>query len=98
MENNFLGSRSGFPHKGVFLTKVIKASIVAFIKTKTNRENQSVLSNSWSKGTQNKLAFSVEPCTYHIKASNLSPSTGPRLVCTSLADDIDIIEINVSSR
>ena len=37
MENNFLGSRSGFPHKGVFLTKVIKASIVAFIKTKILR-------------------------------------------------------------
>ena len=52
------------------------------------------------KEHKNKLTFSVEPCTYYIKASNLSPSTGPRLVCTSLADDIDItiIEINVSSR
>ena len=50
------------------------------------------------KEHKNKLAFSVEPYTYQIKASNLSPSTGPRVVCTSLADDIDIIEINVSSR
>ena len=50
------------------------------------------------KEHKNKLTFSVEPCTYYIKASNLSPSTGPRVVCTSLADDIDIIEINVSSR
>ena len=50
------------------------------------------------KEHKKKLVFSVEPYTYYIKAFNLSPSTGPRVVCTNLADDIDIIEINVSSR
>ena len=47
LENIFSDFRSVFPHKGVFVTKVIKANIIAVIKTKNLRPDLSVTSHSF---------------------------------------------------